>query len=86
MLDGRSYTPPTDDERLDTACAHIDLFMDNVMRQNRNPAVFVELRKHIAWYTKGMPGATELRRRVNNCADSKELKRMIEDFKDRKGE
>lgn len=82
MLDGRSYTPPTDDERLNTACAHIDLFMDNVMRQNRNPAVFVELRKHIAWYTKGMPGATELRRKVNNCAGSEELKRMIEEFKD----
>lgn len=79
-LDGRSYTPPTDAEKLRIACTHIDSFMDNAIKQHRNPAVFVELRKHIAWYTKGMQGANELRRRVNTCACSDELKEMLEKF------
>ncbi len=82
-LDGSDYTPPTNSERLDAAIKHIDSFMENVMRQSRNPAVFVELRKHAAWYTKGMQGATELRRKVNTCASSDELKHLLEEFKSR---
>ena len=80
-LDCRDYTPPGNSERLDTAIAHVDAFMDNVMKQNRNPAVFVELRKHAAWYTKGMQGATELRRRINSCGSSEELKDMLRQFR-----
>lgn len=80
-LDGRDYTPPENSERLDAAIAHVDAFMDNAMKQNRNPAVFVELRKHAAWYTKGMQGATELRRRINSCGSSEELKDMLRQFR-----
>lgn len=54
--------------------------MANVMKEGRNPAVFVELRKHAAWYTKGMNGATELRRKVNDCRSSEELIKLIKDF------
>lgn len=79
-LDDVPYVPPTDTQRLDVATEHIDMFMENVMKLNRNPAVFVELRKHAAWYTKGMQGATELRRRINSCQSSEELKNMLIDF------
>lgn len=79
-LDGTSYVPPDDVKRLDIAADHIDMFMENVTALNRNPAVFVELRKHAAWYTKGMQGATELRRRINSCQSSEELKKMLLDF------
>ena len=79
-LDGKSYTPPSESERLDTALKHIESFMANVMKEGRNPAVFVELRKHAAWYTKGMNGATELRRKVNDCRSSEELIKLIKDF------
>lgn len=40
----------------------------------------MELRKHAAWYTKGMNGATELRRKVNDCRSSEELIKLIKDF------
>lgn len=79
-LDAAEYVVPTDKQRLDVAAKHIDMFMENVMALNRNPAVFVELRKHAAWYTKGMQGATELRRRINSCQSSEELKNMLLDF------
>lgn len=81
-LDGRSYTPPTDSERLDMALLHIESFMENVMRTGRNPAVFVELRKHVAWYTRGMCGAAELRRQINACANCDDLIRLVQSFKE----
>ena len=38
--------------------------------------------QHIAWYTKGMYGSTELRRRVNNCGSTAELSELVRRFRD----
>lgn len=43
---------------------------------------FADMRKHIAWYTKGMYGSTELRRRVNNCGSTAELSELVRRFRD----
>ena len=37
-------------------------------------------RKHIGWYTKGLPGSAELRNRVNQQDDPEVVKRMLTDF------
>jgi tRNA-dihydrouridine synthase B len=37
-------------------------------------------RKHIGWYTKGLPGSAELRNRVNGKDDPAEVVRMLRDF------
>ncbi len=36
-----------------------------------------EMRKHIAWYIKGMENATEMRRRVNEIENLEELKNFL---------
>ena len=36
-----------------------------------------EMRKHVAWYTKGMYGATAVRRAVNNVEEAEPLKREL---------
>ena len=36
-----------------------------------------EMRKHISWYIKGIPGATEIRNEVNKIEDVEKLKKMI---------
>jgi tRNA-dihydrouridine synthase B len=37
-------------------------------------------RKHIGWYTKGLPGSAELRNAVNQQDDPRVVKRMLRDF------
>lgn len=39
-----------------------------------------EMRKHIAWYVKGIPNAAEIRNRVNKIEDIGELKNFIDNF------
>ena len=36
-----------------------------------------EMRKHVAWYTKGLTGAADLRRRVNETETLDELMNVI---------
>jgi tRNA-dihydrouridine synthase B len=37
-------------------------------------------RKHIGWYTKGLPGSAELRNTINQQADPEVVTRMLQDF------
>jgi tRNA-dihydrouridine synthase B len=37
-------------------------------------------RKHIGWYTKGLPGSAELRNKVNQQDDPAVVVRMLQDF------
>lgn len=37
-------------------------------------------RKHLGWYTKGLPGSAEFRNRVNSVGDADVVLRMLEDF------
>lgn len=39
-----------------------------------------EMRKHIAWYIKGFPNATEIRRCVNQIENLDELQNIIENL------
>jgi tRNA-dihydrouridine synthase B len=37
-------------------------------------------RKHLGWYTKGLPGSAELRNRVNFIDDADEVLRSLAEF------
>jgi tRNA-dihydrouridine synthase B len=37
-------------------------------------------RKHIGWYTKGLPGSAELRNQANQQDDPAVVTRMLRDF------
>ncbi len=39
-------------------------------------------RKHVAWYTKGLPGSAEFRAAVNQSLDAPTVRRMIRDYYD----
>jgi tRNA-dihydrouridine synthase B len=40
-------------------------------------------RKHIGWYSKGLPGSAEFRTRINHTRDAGEVRGLIEHFYDR---
>ena len=37
-------------------------------------------RKHIGWYTKGLPGSAELRNKINQQDDSRVVVEMLREF------
>ena len=39
-------------------------------------------RKHVAWYSKGLPGSTEFRSAINKSVDAATVRRMIVEFYD----
>ena len=40
----------------------------------------MEMRKHFAWYTKGLRGAAESRQKVNTAENAEEIKRLIDEL------
>jgi nifR3 family TIM-barrel protein len=65
----RRLPPPSREEKLQTATRHLDLVC-----QFKSEAVAVrEMRKHFAWYIKGLPGATRVRQEINHAASRDEL-------------
>lgn len=73
---GEKNREPSNEEKLKVILEHIDLAM-----QNKGEYTAVrEMRKHIAWYTKGMPKATNIRECVNKIESIQELKNTLMDF------
>ena len=67
------YVPPTQNQRIEMLLHHLNL----VIADKGEKIAVKEMRKHIAWYTKGMRGATAVRRAVNNIDEAEPMKREI---------
>ncbi len=61
--------PPTARERIDTAIRHLELMIES---KGEHVAVF-EMRKHAAWYTKGIRGAARIREVINQARTQQEI-------------
>ena len=70
-LEGRSYAPPSWDERRETAMRHARLALEE-----KGDHAIVELRKHLAFYLRGIHDAAKLRTRINACKTLEELQQI----------
>jgi nifR3 family TIM-barrel protein len=62
LIEGRAKrADPTPEERFAVALEHARLAL-RLQGDNRKTAI--EFRKHLGWYTKGLPGSAELRQRL----------------------
>jgi tRNA-dihydrouridine synthase B len=76
-LSGGGHRPePSLDEQLATMLEQYDEMLE---LYGKHTGVNLA-RKHIAWYTKGLPGSAELRNRVNSQDDPAVVVRMLRDF------
>ena len=67
---------PSLDEQLATM---LEQYEDMLTLYGRETGVKLA-RKHIGWYTKGLPGSAELRNRVNTLDDPEAVTAMLRDF------
>jgi nifR3 family TIM-barrel protein len=65
--------PPTHGEVIATALAHLYAVAA------RKDARIEEMRKHLSWYTKGMPGSADLRRRINSAKTANEMENILKE-------
>lgn len=75
-LAGRSVRHPTAGERLEVAREHLDLFMATY-----GPArTLAHMRKHLCWYTHGVPNATTFRQRINHTQSVAGMYDLLNEF------
>ncbi|NLB87715.1 MAG: tRNA dihydrouridine synthase DusB [Syntrophomonadaceae bacterium] len=74
---GRKIEPPSIEERMDIAIRHLHLACEY-----KGEAVATrEMRKHIAWYTKGIRGAARIREEINRTNTKEEMIKIIESLR-----
>ena len=75
-LQGLPEHQPTAAERLATAREHLALFLDTY-----GPArTLAHMRKHLCWYTHGLPNAAAFRQQINQTRSVAELFHLLTDF------
>ena len=76
LAGGGSKPDPTLDEQLSTM---LEQYEDMLSLYGTHTGVNLA-RKHVGWYTKGLPGSAELRNKVNQQDDPKTVVAMLRDF------
>ena len=78
LLEGREpRSTPGAAERFAVALRHAKLQRE-IQGEDRRTAV--EFRKHLGWYTRGLPGAAALRARLHQIDSMAEIERIFEDY------
>ncbi|HXH15833.1 MAG TPA: tRNA dihydrouridine synthase DusB [Sphingomonas sp.] len=73
---GRRIEDPSIPEQYDAIAGHYEAMLEHYgIETGVNMA-----RKHIGWYTKGLPGSAEFRNKVNQVPDPKQVKAMLAEF------
>ncbi len=72
-LAGEKFTPPTIDERINTALRHYDMLLGWKCQR----VAVNEMRKHVGWYVHGMRGAAQLRGVINTIDDPEQVKETL---------
>lgn len=76
---GELLPEPTAEERVEKALRHAEMLVEY-----KGEYIGVrEMRKHTAWYMKGLPGAAELRGKLNAAADLAGMERLLQEYLER---
>ena len=73
---GRQVSDPSIAVQLETVLTH---FEDMLLHYGAETGVRMA-RKHVAWYSKGLPGSAEFRAEVNQHADAERVRTLIRRF------
>jgi tRNA-dihydrouridine synthase B len=74
--EGRPCPPPDPQQRLEAVRSHFLLFVDHL---GEHKALF-DMRKHLCWYTRGLPKAAAFRTLINRTRSFDELRQATEEF------
>ena len=75
IIEGKEYVP-TMQEIKDMILKHIEYALEYENEKQAN----LKMRKHIAWYLKGLPGSTKIKDAVNRSDNLTDVKNIINDY------
>lgn len=75
---GELLPTPTDKEKIDMSLRHLEL----LFKVKPERMAIREMRKHIAWYIKGIKGSAEMRDKINRVDQRCELEETLLKYKD----
>lgn len=78
-LNGLTEISPSPKLKLEVALRHLDFHQQTLGIKK----TMFEMRKHLCWYSRGLPGATQFRAEVNRTNSLDELRQTTRDFFDR---
>ena len=78
LLEGKKDKIPTVDEKINTSIKHLELIC-NIKGERVG---VMEMRKHAAWYLKGLKNSNEIKNKINRITKKQEIKDVLEDFLD----
>jgi tRNA-dihydrouridine synthase B len=70
--------PPSVEERIDFARAHLDAMVEHYGEKSG----ILQMRKHLGWYLKGVHDASSLRERINHAPSAAEVREILEEARD----
>lgn len=73
---GETLPPPTAQERLETGIRHLEM----LVRASGERVAAKEMRKHVAWYIKGLPHAARVREQVNQTRTAAEMADLLRTY------
>lgn len=79
LENGIHLPPPTPTERIDMCLVHLRLLCD--LKGERIGVK--EMRKHIAWYIKGVRDSAEIRNKINTISDREQMEKELLNYKER---
>lgn len=77
LEEGIILPEPNWEDRLEMAREHLEL----VVRFKGEKTALLEMRKHLAWYTKGFRGAARIRESINKTGNLEDLIELLEGMK-----
>jgi len=76
LEEGVLYPEPTPKERIDICALHLD----RLIALKGEKVAVQEMRKHAAWYIKGIRGAAAIRTKINQAETREELLDILYQF------
>ncbi|WP_062201062.1 tRNA dihydrouridine synthase DusB [Massilibacterium senegalense] len=73
---GELMDPPTPREKVDVCMLHCD----RLMKLKGEHIALLEMRKHAAWYLKGLPGNAKVRNRINEITTRDQLEQVLLEY------
>ncbi|MBK1809602.1 tRNA dihydrouridine synthase DusB [Clostridium sp. YIM B02505] len=77
MMNGIEVLEPTPSEKIDMCLEHYDL----ALKYDGERKALREMRKHIAWYIKGLKNCTEIKNIINTEDDVNSVIRILREYK-----
>lgn len=79
LINGEEDVAPSDEEIISVAIKHLDM----ICKFKGESIGVKEMRKHIAWYLKGMKGSNEVKNKINTISNKEDMKNTLLNFLDK---